>query len=357
MAHIELYRSKLKNNFDHLDRLFKSNKTEWAVVTKLLCGNKLYLQELINLGIRELCDSRVSNLKAIKKLDPNVQTVYIKPPAKRSIKSIVNYADVSFNTEFETIKMLSDEALRQGKIHRVVIMVEMGDLREGVMGEDLIKFYGEVFELAGIEIIGIGANINCLSGVLPTQDKYIQLSLYKQLIESKFNRGIPWITAGTSITIPLLFRQQIPSSVNHFRIGETLFFGRNLLTEETFEGMKADVFMLFTEIIEISEKPIVPIGYLAENPSGETVNVNEEDYGVKAYRAIVDVGLLDIQTDFIEPEDTGIEIVGASSDMLILDLGNQYKEYKVGDVIPFRLKYMGALGLFNSNYIEKRVVD
>ncbi|MGC6414221.1 MAG: alanine racemase [Bacteroidia bacterium] len=357
MAYIELYRSKLKINFDNLDHLFKSNKIEWAVVTKLLCGNKLYLQELINLGIRELCDSRVSNLKAIKKLDPNIQTVYIKPPAKRSIKSIVSYADVSFNTEFETIKMLSEEALKQAKIHRVVIMVEMGDLREGVMGEDLIKFYGEVFELAGIEIIGIGANINCLSGVLPTQDKYIQLSLYKQLIESKFNRQIPWITAGTSITIPLLFRQQMPTSVNHFRIGETLFFGRNLLTEETFEGMKADIFMLFTEIIEISEKPIVPIGYLAENPSGETVEVNEEDYGVKAYRAIVDVGLLDIQTDFIEPEDTEIEIVGASSDMLILDLGDQYKEYKVGDVIPFRLKYMGALGLFNSNYIEKRVVN
>lgn len=357
MAYIKLYRSKLKNNFDHLDQLFKSNKIEWAVVTKLLCGNKLYLRELINLGIRELCDSRVSNLKAIKKLDPNIQTVYIKPPAKRSIKSIVSYADVSFNTEFDTIKMLSDEALKQGKIHRVVIMVEMGDLREGVMGEDLLKFYGEVFELAGIVIIGIGANINCLSGVLPTQDKYIQLSLYKQLIESKFNRRIPWITAGTSITIPLLFRQQIPTAVNHFRIGETLFFGRNLLTEGTFEGMKADVFMLFTEIIEISEKPIVPIGYLAENPSGETVEVNEENYGVKAYRAIVDVGLLDIQTDFIEPEDTGIEIVGASSDMLILDLRDQYKEYQVGDVIPFRLKYMGALGLFNSNYIEKRVVD
>lgn len=357
MAYIKLYRSKLKNNFDQLDQLFKSNKIEWAVVTKLLCGNKLYLRELINLGIRELCDSRVSNLKAIKKLDPNIQTVYIKPPAKRSIKSIVSYADVSFNTEFDTIKMLSDEALKQGKIHRVVIMVEMGDLREGVMGEDLLKFYGEVFELAGIVIIGIGANINCLSGVLPTQDKYIQLSLYKQLIESKFNRRIPWITAGTSITIPLLFRQQIPTAVNHFRIGETLFFGRNLLTEGTFEGMKADVFMLFTEIIEISEKPIVPIGYLAENPSGETVEVNEENYGVKAYRAIVDVGLLDIQTDFIEPEDTGIEIVGASSDMLILDLRDQYKEYQVGDVIPFRLKYMGALGLFNSNYIEKRVVD
>ena len=268
----------------------------------------------------------------------------------------MQYADVSFNTELETIRLIAEEAQRQNKVHKIIIMVEMGDLREGVMGEDLVKFYGEVFEFKGIEIIGIGANINCLSGVLPTQDKYIQLSLYKQLIETRFNRSIPWITAGTSITLPLLFRKQLPSSINHFRIGETLFFGNNLLTNEAINGMQTAVFRLFAEVIEISEKPIVPIGYLAENPSGETVDVREEDYGVLAYRAIVDVGLLDIQTEFIEPEDEELQIVGASSDMLILNLGKQYQAYKVGDVIPFRLKYMGALGLFNSDYIEKRVI-
>jgi predicted amino acid racemase len=356
MAYIELDRSKLQQNFHYLEQLFQTEQIDWAVVTKLLCGNPLFLHELIKLGVKELCDSRVSNLKAIKKLASHVQTVYIKPPAKRSIKTIVQYADVSFNTELETIRMIAEEAQRQDKVHKIIIMVEMGDLREGVMGEDLVKFYGEVFELKGIEIIGIGANINCLSGVLPTQDKYIQLSLYKQLIETRFNLSIPWITAGTSITLPLLFRKQLPGSINHFRIGETLFFGNNLLTNEPISGMQTGVFRLFAEVIEISEKPVVPIGYLAENPSGETVNISEEDYGVTAYRAIVDVGLLDIQTEFIEPEDEELNIVGASSDMLILNLGSQHQAYQVGDVIPFRLKYMGALGLFNSDYIEKRVI-
>ena len=356
MAYIELDRSKLQQNYRFLENLFQTEQTDWAIVTKLLCGNPLYLKELIDLGVKELCDSRVSNLRAIKKLANHVQTVYIKPPAKRSIKTIVQYADVSFNTELETIRMIAEEAQRQDKVHKIIIMVEMGDLREGVMGEDLVKFYGEVFELKGIEIIGIGANINCLSGVLPTQDKYIQLSLYKQLIETRFNLSIPWITAGTSITLPLLFRKQLPGSINHFRIGETLFFGNNLLTNEPISGMQTGVFRLFAEVIEISEKPVVPIGYLAENPSGETVNISEEDYGVTAYRAIVDVGLLDIQTEFIEPEDEELQIVGASSDMMILNLGKQHQAYQVGDVIPFRLKYMGALGLFNSDYIEKRVI-
>jgi predicted amino acid racemase len=47
------------------------------------------------------------------------------------------------------------------------------------MGEELIEFYGKILSLP-IEIRGIGTNLNCLSGIMPTQDKLIQLSLYKQ---------------------------------------------------------------------------------------------------------------------------------------------------------------------------------
>src|SRR5690606_29515225 len=148
-----------------------------------------------------------SNLRVVKQLNPDVETVYIKPPAKRSIPNIVKYADASFNTELETIKLLSAEAIQQKKVHRIIIMIEMGDLREGVMGDDLLDFYEQIFRLKGIKVTGIGTNLNCLSGVLPSHDKLIQLSLYEQLIETKFNRKIPWVTGGTSITLPMLKRK------------------------------------------------------------------------------------------------------------------------------------------------------
>jgi predicted amino acid racemase len=356
MAYIELYKDKLKHNYNKIDTLLKKHHKEWAVVTKLLCGNERYIQEVINLGAKEICDSRVSNLKVIKKLNPNIQTVYIKPPAKRSIKNIVKYADASFNTELETIKLLSAEALKQKKLHKIIIMIEMGDLREGVMGDDLLDFYEEIFRLKGIEVTGIGTNLNCMSGVLPSHDKLIQLSLYEQLIETKFNRKIPWVTGGTSITLPMLQMQQIPKGINHFRIGETLFFGVDVLNNKPFKGLKQDVIKLFAEIIEITEKPKVPIGELAENPSGIEFEIKEEDIGETSYRAIIDIGLLDISPAFLIPIDTKITVIGASSDMIILDFGQSKKKYKVGDLIPFNLKYMGALGLFNSDYIEKRLV-
>ena len=358
MAFIKMYRNRLKSNFDHLNKLFKSNGIEWAIVTKLLCGNEKYLQEVIDLGLEEICDARISNLKKIKKMAPHVQTVYIKPPAKRSIKNIVKYADASFNTEFETIQWLSDEAVRQDKLHKIIIMVELGDLREGVMGEELIDFYESVFRLPNIKVTGLGTNLNCLYGVMPSEDKLVQLSLYKQLIEAKFNRKIPWVTGGTSVVVPMLKRGTLPDGVNHFRIGETLYFGADLFENNTFEGMHDDVFELYAEIIEIHEKPKVPIGQLESNPSGEMFEVNEEDYGKTSCRAIIDVGVLDIsKPEFLIPEDPNIEIIGASSDMLILDLGDDTDKYHVGDLVSFKLKYMGALRLFNSYYIEKQVVD
>lgn len=355
MAYLTLYKEKLAHNFQYLKNLFQENNMHWGVVSKLLCGNETYLKLLIDLGIKEIHDSRISNLKKIKEINPQVQTAYIKPPAKRSISDVISYADVSMNTEYYTMKLLSEEASRQKKTHKVIIMIETGDLREGVMGENLVSFYKKVFELPNIEIIGLGTNLNCLHGVMPSQDKLIQLCLYKQIIELKFNVKIPWISGGTSVTIPLIQSQQIPKGVNHFRVGETLYFGANLFEETTIEGMYDDVFMISTEIIEITKKPMTPMGTMAANPQGEIMEVDESLYGKTSYRAILDVGLLDVDPKYLLIDQHDFQIAGASSDMLVLDIGQNEKGFKVGDLISFKLKYMGALALLNSSYIEKRI--
>ncbi len=356
MAVLTLNREKLQVNFAFLKSLFDQREVSWGVVSKLLCGNKLFLQELLNLGIKEVHDSRISNLAMVKRLKKEVQTVYIKPVASKNVGKMVEFADVSLNSELETIRMISEEATRQGKNHKIIIMVETGDLREGVMGEHLVDFYEQVFELPNIEVIGLGTNLNCLNGVMPSTDKLIQLSLYKQIIELKFGKIIPWVSAGTSVTIPLMINHQLPKGVNHFRIGETLYFGVDLFEEKVIEGMHGDVFQLQAEIIELQEKPLVPIGVLASNPQGEVAEIDESLYGKTSFRAILDVGLLDIDPKYLILDDPEIVILGASSDMLIVNLGENKNGYKVGDSLVFNLKYMGALSLLNSNYIEKAVV-
>lgn len=356
MAYIELDQEKLNHNFEFLKEMFGKNNIQWGVVSKLLCGNKAYLKVLLDMGVDEVHDSRISNLRAIKQINPEVQTVYIKPPPRRSLRSLVRYADVSFNTDYDTIRAISDEAVRQDTKHKIIIMIEMGDLREGVMGDLVVDFYASVFKLPNIEIIGIGANLNCLNGVMPSHDKLIQLSLYKQLIEATFKRKIPWVTGGSSITIPLLMKKMLPQGINHFRIGETLYFGNNLVTEKTIKGMKKDAFTLYAEIVELLEKPKVPIGELGTNLAGEEYEINERDYGKTSYRALIDVGLLDVEPKHLFPIKKGLEVTGASSDMLAIDLGSNRMKLKSGDLVGFHLDYMGVLSILNSNYIEKRIV-
>jgi predicted amino acid racemase len=224
------------------------------------------------------------------------------------------------------------------------------------MGDHLLDFYAKVFDLPSLEIIGLGTNLNCLNGVMPSADKLIQLSLYKQIIELKFSKEIPWVSAGTSVTIPLMLHKQLPKGINHFRVGETLYFGIDLFEDKVIEGMHGDVFELFAEIIEMQEKPLLPSGTLATNPQGKLVKLDEKLYGKTSYRAILDIGLLDIDPKYLIPDDDQFEILGVSSDMLILNLGLNPNSYTVGDLISFRLRYMGALAILNSSYIEKRVV-
>lgn len=360
MAYVTLNRTKLKHNYEHLQGLFSENGLEWGVVTKLFCGNELFISEVLNLGIREILDSRISNLQVVKELCPDAQTVYIKPPPWDALEDLVRWADVSFNTELETLQLLSDEATRQNKIHKVIIMIEMGDLREGVMRENLDAFYKEIFELPNIEVIGIGTNLNCLNGILPNEDKLIQLGLYQNILELRHGVKIPWVSAGTTVTIPLLKRKQLPACVNHFRVGEALYFGADLFEENTFDGMHDDVLELHAQIIELSEKPTLPSGPLGKNPFGVTAEIDKQDddeYGTTAYRAILDVGYLDVAPQYLILEDSSVGILDASSDMLVLDAGTNEAGLKVGDHISFKLKYMGALHLMNSTYIDKKVIS
>lgn len=355
MAYVTFDIEKLKLNFDYLNNLFAQHGIKWSVVTKVLSGNKMLLTELLKLDINQVCDSRITNLRIIKGIKPEVETIYIKPPAKRAIPGVIKYADISLNTELATIKMLSAEAQKQNKKHKIIIMLELGELREGVKSEDFVDFYESVFNQKNIEVIGLGANLNCLYGVLPNRDKLLQLSLYQQIIEAKFDKKLPYVSGGSSVTIPLIFQKLLPHGINHFRVGETLFLGTDVYNDIPLEQMSNNIFMLYSEIIELIEKPIVPEGEMGTNLEGNTFTFEAKDIGQTTVRAIIDIGLLDVEIKHLEFVDKDITIAGASSDVIVINLGDNKKQYKVGDVIEFKLDYMGTLRIINSRYIDKRI--
>ena len=120
--------------------------------------------------------------------------------------------------------------------------------------------------------------------------------------------------------------------------------------------MHNDVFKLYAEIIELTDKPNIPMGDLGHNLVGEKLEF-ESDSQESSCRAIIALGLLDIESNHLRPVDKSVELVGESSDMIVVDLGVNPNDYKVGDLLEFDMTYMGILRVMNSVYVEKRLVS
>jgi predicted amino acid racemase len=362
MAELIIQTQKIQNNIKYLSQYLGERNIHWSLITKVFSGNLEFLKNVLTddvvKEIYTVGDSRLTSLVNLKKTNPNLRTIYIKPPASIYADDIVKYADVSLNSSFETILALDEAARKIDKIHRIIIMIELGELREGINRDDVLSFYEKVFNLSNIDVIGIGSNLGCMYGVEPSYDKMIQMCLYKELISAKFNKELMFISAGTSITLPLLESGAVPKEVNHFRIGEAAFFGISPLTNERFGDLEIDTFELAANIIELEEKAMQPEGVINNAAIGETRDFSNDNLNKTSFKAILDFGLLDVDCKDIEFADQGLTFVGMTSDMIVIDLGKNVNsdnspKYKVGDKIRFTLNYMAVARLLNSKFIDK----
>lgn len=358
MAELTINLEKILENIYKISELLNKKNIKWSLITKMLNGRKDILSELLNhdlaSNLYSIGDSRISNLILAKQINPSLKTMYIKPPPPYLAKKIVKYADVSLNTSLETISLLNRAAIDENKIHEVIIMIEMGELREGILRENILEFYKKVFELSNIHIIGIGTNLGCMYGIEPTYDKLIQLLLYKKIIELTFNKTLEIISAGSSITLPLITKNKIPDEINHFRIGESVFMGVTPLNNKKFRNLSDTAFEFLGEIIEIEEKNNFPDGTISDGSIGIVSDSTTKEE--KSFRAIVDFGLIDVDIKDLIPKDKNIKFVGTTSDMTVYDLGNSVKKYSVGNKLKFSLNYMAAARLLNSSYITVKII-
>lgn len=363
MAELIIHTKKIQDNIKYLSNYFASHNITWSLITKVFSGDKEFLKHILTddviKKINSVGDSRLTSLKNLKDVNPEMKTIYIKPPAKIYADDIVKYADISLNSSYTTIVALNNAAKKADTIHQIIIMVELGELREGVKRTELMNFYESVFLLSNIDVIGIGSNLGCMYGVEPSYDKLLQLSLYEELISAKFNKDLKYVSGGTSITLPLIENNTIPKDINHFRVGEAVFFGTSPLENKQFKELSVDTFEFCANIIELEEKKIVPDGVISHANIGQTADFKEEDVNQTSIKAILDFGLLDVDQNDIEFIDGNLEYVGITSDMLVVDIGTNTtkdgeKKYSIGDKIYFKPNYMAVARLLNSKFIDKK---
>lgn len=343
---------KFRTNVEVIKSRMDQRGIEVYGVTKVFCADPILSGIYAEAGLAAVADSRIKNIRKLEKLD--IKKVLLRIPMPTEIREVIKYADVSLNSEISTIKLLSAEALRQGKVHQIILMIDLGDLREGFFDEDeLFAATEEARKLQGVKVIGIGTNLTCFGAVIPTLEHMERMIEIKKNLEARTGMKLDIISGGNSSSYYLLEDGRLPKEINNLRIGEIFVCGNETAYGTHVEGTYDDVFVLEAEIIELKRKPSLPIGESGMDAFGK--HPVYEDKG-EMIRGIIAIGKQDADMSGLIPIDDHIEMIGRSSDHMILDMTKSSQNYKVGDIMCFKLKYAGILSVMTSEYVEKKFI-
>ena len=345
---------KLKSNILTMKEKCESIDITVSGVVKGTNGLTEVIQTFVDAGMNYLASSRLNQLKKIKEISPNSHTLALRLPMLSELKDLINYADCSLNSEIKTLKKL-EEVCRESNIkHEVLLMHDLGDLREGFFQAEELYQAAEFVEneCHYLQLKGIGTNLGCYGSIEPDSKNLGQLICHAEKIEGRIGRQLEWISGGATTTIPLVLNGTIPERINHLRIGDGIYLrDMEMYFDYTFEEMYPDVFVLEGEIIEIHDKPSYPIGTISVDAFGNRPEYI--DLGIRK-RALLAMGRQDIgDMTKLLPLDRNVQIMGGSSDHTIIDITDSDYNYKLGDTMSFHIQYENLLFTCISEYVNK----
>ena len=350
MPRIEISLFQIQENAKKLSALYIKKGISLMGVTKAVLGDPFIAEAMIRGGVKFIADSRIENIQKMKSAGILTRFVLLRTPLSKA-ESIVKNADISLNTEIKTLKNLSHHAKGQNKIHEVIIMVELGDLREGILPCDLPEFIKETLSLPNIKIIGIGCNLACYGGIKPESKNMRELSELVGLLEKELNIDLEIISGGNSANYEWYKTDQDVGRINNLRLGESILLGCETLSRKAIPGLHTGAFELIAEVIESKKKSSIPIGETCQDAFGNVPRF--QDRGIHQ-RVLIALGRQDIPLCSLK-FNKHLEILGSSSDHTILDRGNY--NLQVGDEVRFNLNYSGLLASMTSPFIRKQFLN
>lgn len=340
--------AKLENNTRFLVEKCAHYGIGVSAVTKVFCGIPEVAEAMARGGAAYLADSRIENLMKMRNI--NLPKMLLRIPMLSQVDEVIDYADISLNSEHEVISALSNAAIKKGKTHDIILMVDLGDLREGVWADEAVEYAGRILALNGIRLMGIGTNLTCYGAVIPKADNLSKLTDIADRIEQRFGIKLSIISGGNSSSLYLLEEGAMPRRINNLRLGESIALGNETAYGNRIKGTFSDCFTFCAEIIELKEKQSVPVGEIGVDAFGNKPTY--VDRGIRK-RAILAAGRQDLKPEGLSPKDDAIIILGASSDHMIIDVTDSGRDYSIGDIVEFTLDYGALLLASTSDYIEK----
>lgn len=351
---IEINLQYLKENVAEIVKRCGELGIDVAGVIKGTTGIPQCAKQFADGGAKMIASSRLEQIEDAKEDGIDLPYLLLRVPMISEIPEVIRLADISLNSEVKVLKALNEEAGRQDKIHKVIMMADLGDLREGFWNKDeMVKAAVMVEnELKNLELAGVGTNLGCYGSIEATTEKLDELVEIAERIEAQIGRELQYISGGATTSLPRIINGDMPKRVNLLRVGEGILLARDL---DVFYGydmsfMHQDVYTLKAEVIEVKDKPSHPVGKISIDAFGHTpVYV---DRGVRK-RALIGIGKVDYGSiDEIFPKDKGVQVIGASSDHTILDIEDAEREFEVGDIISFGINYASIVYLTNCRNVQ-----
>lgn len=344
---LEIDLDKVRHNARTLVNRLADRGISVIGVTKAVLGSPEIARALLQGGVNALGDSRIENIEALRLAGVRAPMALIRSPMPSQAERVVAGTEMSFNTELGVIEKLSAAAQAAGRTHGVILMVELGDLREGIMPGDLEDSVRQTLRLPNIALRGIGTNLACRSGVSPDIRNMAELSALAESIEATFDLKLDIVSGGNSGNLVWAFSGADTGRINSLRLGESLLLGCEPLHRQPVEGLFTDAFTLVAEAIESKVKPSQPWGEIAQSAFGAPPPA--EDRGAIS-QTILAIGRQDVDPAGLCPPD-GVEVIGASSDHLILGTGN--RDIPVGAEVSFQLNYSALVRAMTSPFVAK----
>jgi predicted amino acid racemase len=355
---IEIDLGKLRENTSVITELCARAGVYVAGVVKATDGDLACTRAMADSGCAQIASSRLRHLKDLREAGVDKPLMLVRIPMLSELGLLAQVCDISLHSEAAVLRALDREMASRGQTHGVILMIELGDLREGVWGDsEVVSAALEVEkELHNLHLLGVGTNLGCFGAIEPTKEKLEEFVAKAELVENAIGRRLEVISGGGSTSLPRILDGDMPARINHLRIGEAILLNDlGELYGYEIPGTHRDVFTLWAEIVEAGVKPSHPIGEIAFDAyRGKPAYADLGD----RRRALLAAGKADYAyPDQLIPRDEGVAVLGASSDHTILDIEDASADYKAGDILAFDF-YYGALALsMGARDVTRKYID
>lgn len=343
---IVIDRDKLRNNCTQIVKHCEARGIAVAGVIKGAGGLPEIARLYRSCGAAQLATSRLEQMELWRREGIPGPYMLLRVPGLSELPEVARLADYSLQSDATTLDALNSVCAEQGVTHRVIIMADLGDLREGFWDKtEMVEVCCHVEQgLDHLHLAGVGVNLGCYGAVKPTPENMEQLVDIARAVEARIGRRLEIVSGGATSSYTLVHWGTMPQGINHLRIGETALLAKDLQVDWGISDMDyllRGTMRLEAEIIELRKKPTHPVGETVIDAFGNRPTFVDRGMRLRALAAFgrADVG----QVETLLCREPGMTVIGGSSDHCILDVEDCPRALRVGDVVSFDLSYSHML--------------